>query len=232
MSDSNTSNGGEETNKPNLPPIESQLPEKKISTIFPYLKYSGGEDKLPGYVFKIDDESPVIATSAFKASDGSEKTMDLLCRMILPDCFLFYGFDLGSAFIQVMPSDFNENLRIDNIHHIAKENLQYFTENEKPPQIHSGETGVNMIVIDGNYEASLILYEEIWINLQDQLGSALYVCVPARDMLLFTTKDNLAGIDDMKRLVQDKYSSFNRQMSKYLYKVEGNTWTVVEKMID
>ncbi|MEI9957662.1 MAG: hypothetical protein WDM90_15495 [Ferruginibacter sp.] len=100
--------------------MESQLPEKKTSTIFPYLKHTGGADVAINDVFKIDDDAPIIATSSFTLADGGEKKMDILCKKILPDCMLFYGFDLGAMFIQVMPSDFNESLRIDNVHQIAK----------------------------------------------------------------------------------------------------------------
>jgi hypothetical protein len=225
--------GGDDKNKPKPTSVESQLPEKKTSTIFPYLKFSGDGDAKPGDVFKIEDDNPIIATSYFKVEgDSEDKKMEIICKKILPDCFLFYGFDLDTMFVQVMPSDFNASLRLDNIHLVAKENLTYFSEHEKVPEIRSSESGINMIVCGGNYEASLILFEDIWLNLQEQLASVLYVSIPARDMVLFTTKDNLVAIDEIRKLVTDQYYTYHRQMSKYLYKVEGDIWTVVEKIID
>ena len=223
----------EDKNKPGVPSLGSQLPEKKIATIFPYLKFSGNGDVALNEVFKIEDDKPIIATSYITlAESGKEQKMEIICKKILPDCFLFYGFDMDTMFMQVMPADFNSSLRIDNIHQIAKENLTYFVENIRQPEIRSSESGINMIICDGNYEASLILFEDTWQHLQQQLGNALYVAIPARGMLLFTTKDNLVAIDEIRNFVKQHYYSYEKQLSKYLYKVESDIWTVVEKIIE
>ncbi|MEI9957661.1 MAG: hypothetical protein WDM90_15490 [Ferruginibacter sp.] len=89
-----------------------------------------------------------------------------------------------------------------------------------------------MITCGGNYEASLILFEDTWLDLQEQLGASLYIAIPARNMLIFTTKDNLAGIDIIRKLVKEQYHTYERPMSKYLYKIEADVWTVVEKIIE
>ena len=64
--------GGDDKNKPKPTSVELQLPEKKISTIFPYLKFSGDAATKPGDVFKIEDDSPISATSYFKVDGESE----------------------------------------------------------------------------------------------------------------------------------------------------------------
>src|SRR5882762_447776 len=203
--------------------FESHLKEKNISAIFPYLKYTGDGDKAVNDVFKIDDDNPLIATSYFTAEEnGEEKKMEIICKKVLADCFLFYGFDLGNMFIQVMPADFNTSLRIDNIHQVAKENLTYFLEHERKPEVRSYEHGIHIITCGGNYEASLILFEDTWLDLQEQLGASLYVAIPARDMVMFTSKDNLTGIDLIRNLVKQHYYTYEKQMSKYLYKVEAD----------
>jgi len=222
----------DKNNKSEMSAAAPQLPEKKISTIFPYLKFSGNADVTIGDVFKIDDEAPIIATSSFTTADGKEQQLEIICKKILPDCFLFYGFDLDTMFVQVMPTDFNDSLRLDNLHQVAKENLTYFVENERKPEIRSSETGIHMIVCGGNYEASLILFPDTWTDMQEQLGGPIYVAVAARDMLLFTSKDNLVAIDQIRQLVKEHYHSYPKPMSKYLYKVEGDVWTVAEKMVD
>ena len=219
--------------KPETPPsAEPRVPEKKLSAIFPYLKYSGDGDVSINDVFKIEDDDPIIAASYFALPDGKEQKLEIICKKVLPDCQLFYGFDMDIMFTQVMPSDFNDSLRIDNLHQVAKENLIYFAENERKPEMRSSEKGMYMIVCGGNYEAALILFEGMWLNFQEQLKSDLYVAVPARDMLLFTTKDNLAAIDEIRDFIKKHYYSFEKQLSKYLYKIEADVWTVVEKVID
>jgi uncharacterized protein YtpQ (UPF0354 family) len=227
---------GDMVNKKNNPPtgLDAQLPEKKVSTIYPYLKYSGGDDDIkPGYTFTIEEDDPIIATATVEAANTTAPLeMQMVCKKILPDCMLYYGFDLGKMFIQVMPTDFNAALRLDNLHLIAKENLGYFVEHVKPPEIQSYEGGINMITCGGDYEASFILFGDMLQDLQDQLGGPLWICIPARDMFIFTTKDNNDGIALIRKMVTEQYANYHRNMSKYLYELDGKTWTVVEKMVD
>ncbi|MGC4100688.1 DUF1444 domain-containing protein [Ferruginibacter sp.] len=211
---------------------ETPLPEKSASIIFPYLKYSGGIDVDINDVFKIEDDAPVIGASYMNLPDGKEQKMEIIFKRVLPDCFLFYGFDMGMLFTQVMPSDLTDSLRLDNLHQVAKENLIYFYENEKKPEIRSSEKGMNMIVCGGSYEATLVLFEGMWLNFQEQLQNSLYIAVPARDVILFTTKDNLPAIDEIRNFVKQHYYSFGKQLSKYLYKMEGDIWSVAEKLVD
>ena len=113
----------EDKNKPGVPSLGSQLPEKKIATIFPYLKFSGNGDAALNEVFKIEDDEPIIATSYITlAESGKEQKMEIICKKILPDCFLFYGFEKNLC----EPMIFEINLFIEKFSHDEKIILKSF----------------------------------------------------------------------------------------------------------
>jgi hypothetical protein len=207
------------------------LPNKDLLKVFPYVKYCGGEDVKIGHTFKINDSVPQILHGKFKDKENNEHKLDIIQRNILPDCGMYYGFDEGMFFTGIMPNHFNENLRLNNIDEIAKENLEYFINNTNPLQISSSEAGLNLFACGGDYESSLIVFENLWQNISEEFGTFLYVCVAARDMCLFVKGNDLNAIDLLKGFVQEHYHTYTKPLSKYLYKVDGDVWTVMEKII-
>ena len=53
---------------------------------------------------------------------------------------------------------------------------------------------VSMIKADGSYEASLLLFEDLWANSQIKVNGDIVVAVPVRGVLLVTGSRNLTGI--------------------------------------
>lgn len=56
------------------------------------------------------------------------------------------------------------------------------------------------VKLDGNYEASVLLYEEIWTQPRVKVDGEIVVAVPARDVLLVTGSRNMAGIAKVREL--------------------------------
>jgi hypothetical protein len=208
------------------------LPDSDLLKVFPYVKYCGGIEVPIGHTFKINDSSPQIVNGKFMDNENKEHSLTLLQRNILPDCGMYYGFDEGMFFTGIMPSHFNENLRLNNIDEIAKENLEYFINNTNPLKISSSDAGLNLYACGGDYESSLIIFDNLWLNLQEEFGTFLYVCIAGRDMCLFVKGNDLEAIDLLKDFVQEHYHTYAKPLSKYLYKVDGLTWTVMEKIIE
>src|SRR5262245_43568267 len=59
---------------------------------------------------------------------------------------------------------------------------------------------VSMIVAGGNYEASLLLFDDLWTGGKIAVDGDVVVAVPARDLLLFTGSKNRAGITKLRQL--------------------------------
>jgi uncharacterized protein YtpQ (UPF0354 family) len=61
-------------------------------------------------------------------------------------------------------------------------------------QVHGDTNGV-MFVLNGNLEAGLVLPDEIWEQLERQIGESVVVSVPPRDVNVATGKSNGTMID-------------------------------------
>lgn len=66
------------------------------------------------------------------------------------------------------------------------------------PQVDTGPL-VSMITVGGNYEASLLLFDDLWANLSKADGD-IVVAVPARDLLMFTGSRNQRGLTKLREL--------------------------------
>jgi uncharacterized protein YtpQ (UPF0354 family) len=56
--------------------------------------------------------------------------------------------------------------------------------------------------VDGNYEASLLLYPYWWESHPIRVDGDYVVAVPARDMLMITGSNNQAGIAQLRALAR------------------------------
>jgi uncharacterized protein YtpQ (UPF0354 family) len=215
------------------PTNETALPQQDLTKVFPYVKYCGGDSaNLVGSSFTIAESKALVFEGRFTDKENKEHSLHIIERKLLPDCGLYYGFDHGMFFTGIMPNNFDEHLRLDNIDEIARENLSYFLNHTQKLEIHTADNGINMFVCGGNYESALLIYEDLWKDLQEQAKTFLYVAIPSRDMCLFALGNDIDAIDTLKAFVQEHYHQYPKALSKYLYKVQGAQWIVVEKIVD
>ena len=57
-----------------------------------------------------------------------------------------------------------------------------------------------MITAGGDYEASLLLFEDLWKEQKMKVEGEYVVAVPSRDMLLITGTKNSEGVAKLKKL--------------------------------
>ena len=69
-------------------------------------------------------------------------------------------------------------------------------------EIH-GDAGTYMLTAGGNYEASLILFDEIWREGQLSVKGETVIAVPSRDVLVVTGSEDAAGVEELKRIVTE-----------------------------
>jgi uncharacterized protein YtpQ (UPF0354 family) len=79
---------------------------------------------------------------------------------------------------------------------------------------------VTMIKADGNYEASLLLFDELWSGGQIRVDGDYVVAVPSRDVLLVTGSRNPAGIAKLRELAAQvvRQSSYRLTDDLFVYR--------------
>jgi uncharacterized protein YtpQ (UPF0354 family) len=69
-------------------------------------------------------------------------------------------------------------------------------------EFHEGEL-FSMVTAGGNYEASLLLFDELWTGDRLKVDGEPVVAVPSRDVLLVTGSRNAEGIDRLRKVTQE-----------------------------
>jgi hypothetical protein len=212
--------------------LSNIIPSENISKVFLYAKNNVNETVTPiGTTFTMNNNKAFVGTGKVPNSGSLPNTLEILMRNYLPDAALYYGLDHDAFFIGISPLHLDAQLRLDNIDDIACENIENFITNTQPLQMQGTESGLFLMSCGGNYESVLPTLDYVWEKLQHQFESELYVAVVARDLCMVCTTNNEEALTDLKTIANNVYPTHPKQVSKFLYKVAGNVWTVMEKIV-
>ena len=87
--------------------------------------------------------------------------------------------------------------RDENLQKLAVANLRNVIPNIEI----RGSHGSYMITAGGAYEASLILFDDLWERMASKVNGEIVIAVPARDLLLVTGSNDKDGLERMRKVV-------------------------------
>ena len=134
-----------------------------------------------------------------------------------------YLVDEGDSFAYVQ----GKHLRVtgidkDQLHARAVENLRHLTEGKVTIR-QNGPTYA--LFFDGNFEASLILLDEMWDeDLVQYHGGEPVVAIPARDVLCFCNASSVDGIDELRAVISRCWPNGDHLLSEKLFRRMNRTW--------
>jgi hypothetical protein len=135
-----------------------------------------------------------------------------------------YVVDEGESFSYVQNRHLVEaHLSLEQLHEQACSNLSAIAKENL--QIH--EYGaIYAVILDGNFEASLILLNGLWEKELAHLAqSGFTVALPARDVLAFCESSSSDGISELRNLVS-RLADGDHLLTPSLYRRTGNQWGV------
>jgi uncharacterized protein YtpQ (UPF0354 family) len=110
-----------------------------------------------------------------------------------------YAEDRDRTYRFLVPGDVTQlGLDRDALALLARDNLAQLAP---PPELVTGPYAYG-IRVDGNYEASLLLYPSWWESRPIKVDGDYVVAVPARDILMVTGSNNQAGIAQLRALAR------------------------------
>lgn len=85
---------------------------------------------------------------------------------------------------------------------------------------------INALFFDGNFEASLILLDELWdINLEQYAPNGFVVAIPAKDVIAFCDKESDLGIQELIEMNKRVFGTQGDHLiSDILYVRESGKW--------
>lgn len=188
---------------------------QEIENIF--LKYLNSAESLykQNGDIKITDILPVVKDKRFLNSIeeiNPDFELNHIYEQYNNELYVFYVEDTETSIHYLTKNDF-EKLNIDRkeLQKIAIENLSNSVEIEK-----HGEDGYYMLVVDGNYESSLILLD-IWNAENFEVKGKIVIGVPSRDVLLVTGKNDLENIKRLAKTIDEINESGDHLVSKKMF---------------
>lgn len=192
------------------------------SKIYPYFKQflppTDNSYPLP------NDLSEVDKSKTYDLPD-----VEFVFTNVCEDLNCLYAVDTGDSFEIILGRHLKEwNIDKEKLHALALENFRSLIAQKMTGQ---GDTNGIMFIVDGNLEASLVLIDEIWTQLHDQIGEPVVIAVPSRDVIMATGKSNRVMIDRFKESAKIILLTGDYPLSKNLFIRDGETWKVFEKIM-
>lgn len=138
------------------------------------------------------------------------------------ELYIFYVEDTETNIKYLDKEDFeNLNLNLDELKEIAIGNLLNSVEIEK-----HGEEGYYMLVVDGNYESSLILLD-IWNHENFEVNGEIIIGIPARDLLLITGKNDVENLERLTNTIKEISEEGDHLVSEKLFEYRNGKFEVL-----
>lgn len=108
------------------------------------------------------------------------------------------------------------------LHNHAVHNLTSLATDKLRVEPHSK---VFAVFLDGNFEASLILLDDLWDkSFARWVVTGFVVAIPTRDILAFCEIDSLEGVTELREVVARTNAGGDHLLTPVLYRRQGRNW--------
>ena len=166
---------------------------------------------------------PIIKDRAWLAESqknlkvrGVARSLDFVSAPYNEDLVVFYAEDSPRNIQYLVPLALDAaGISRAELRALAVANLQRLVPKV---EMHNGPL-VSMILAGGNYEASLLLVDEIWTQaaLRQAVDGDVVVAIPARDLLFFTGSRNRAGIARLREIATKYVNQASYRLTDTLF---------------
>jgi uncharacterized protein YtpQ (UPF0354 family) len=190
---------------------------KRISQAIAYVKHAGLPNLAEGNRLRIKSKQP--------GTDISEENEPII-RVSKGVFGVMYVIDEGEHFSFVTAGELKDaDIDLDELHRIGLSNLTAIANSNRAGLSLRPHGNIYALLMGGNFEASLVLIDEVWEDSFKQYApSAPVVAVPARDMCAFCDSTSKAGIAELRQLVDRVTESGDHLLTEKLFVRKGNRW--------
>jgi hypothetical protein len=166
----------------------------------------------------VDSPGPVVTVTG-----DDEPAM----RVVGPGLLEMYVVDEGSHFQFVSVRDCRaDGYDLDRLHAVAVANLNQLADERMEIRSYGP---IFVVLMGGNFEASLALSESFWNETVSTLVSEpIAVAVPARDVLAFGPANSPTAIDELRATIGRVFPGGDHLISSHLFIRSGRAWTLFD----
>lgn len=162
----------------------------------------------------IKDKEWISEITASLKKHGASKPLDNVFEEYNDQLLIVYAEDNPSNIRYITQKDLhNLGLNKAELKPLSISNLK----NAIPKiEIHKGPV-VSMITAGGDYEASLLLLDDIWKDKAIQVAGEIVVAIPSRDLLLVTGTRTPGGIPRIKEIIAKSFQQAPYRLTSTLF---------------
>lgn len=156
-------------------------------------------------------------------ADRAREELPFASEHLVGDLWIIYAIDSADSMKTLQKSHVKE-LGLDSgaLKKLAISNLRRIL----PPVEQHGEGPAYMLTAGGDYVASLLLFDELWAELKQQISGDVLAAVPSRDVLLFTDSQSNEGIKQVKASIAKVMDSGGYLISDTILRRTADGWSV------
>lgn len=137
------------------------------------------------------------------------------------DLIVVYAIDTPSNIAYLNPDELERlDVSREDLRALAVRNLRGLLPGI---EVHRGDL-INMITADGNYEASLLLFADLWEREREKLRGDPVAAVPARDLLLFVDSANVDAVAQLKQMASKMRAEATYALTDRLFVLRDGKW--------
>ena len=135
-----------------------------------------------------------------------------------------YVVDQQDSFLYIQNRDLEtEKVSEEQLHKIGLENLVSYATKKNLRVV--PQQNIFAVLLDGNFEASMILLDNLWDGPFRQFVSGQFaITLPTRDVLAFCDAASQVGLDELRTVAKKLQNSMDHPLSQTLYIREDGRW--------
>jgi uncharacterized protein YtpQ (UPF0354 family) len=156
-----------------------------------------------------------LAEIAESLKSRTAKPVEIVHEALNPELIILYAEDSPKNLKYLTPDDLKATkLDKSELRALAVENLKRLLTDIKIENIGDG---VYMITAGGTYEASLLLFDDLWTNEKMKVSGDYIVAIPSRDVLIVTGSQNIEGIGKIRALAKSLHKESSYSLTPELF---------------
>lgn len=136
--------------------------------------------------------------------------------------YILYAIDTPSS-IKFMPKEDIANLDVkeEELRNLSMSNLMNAIESL---QIKGDPSTISMVVADGTYEASFLIYDALWTKETFPVKGDIVVYVPSRDVVIVTGSEDADSLATVKGIVHNPENKWPHAVTNIGFIRKENKW--------
>lgn len=201
---------------PNLPPRGEVAADGRFDSVSPQGRYRGSAENIV----------PLVRGEVDAAVQGIKNgTYPQIGEHLAGDVWVVYAFNEPEMFLPVTSMDLQRlNIAPADLRGLSLRNLRAAI----PPVGRKEKRSWVMLTLPnsgGNFEASLMLLDDLWAEEEQHVSGDLVAIVPARDVLAFTGSKN-PELSGFARQSGETFSQMPHHVSKQAFVRKNGKWEV------